>query len=455
MTVGEHAASFILGSGRSPWGLTPGPSPTGRGGETKLVAQPRGEGRFVSGAQHRRTASVLLPALTLLACSADSARSSPVIEPHDAAPDTILLDSSIPDGSITCEGQVVLPGDDWDQDGWSIKQGDCNDCDRNANPGAFDVPGNGVDEDCTGEPDDEPSACDAAVELTANDALDAARALGLCRFTSPNPVAAKRTWGVIEARWEQADGTAGMHYASHGALPDFGPYVPPQQGASLLVLSTGAARRPGDEAYQSPQDANMGTSCATPPGWPKDAPSCPTPQSSAPIANDSASLVLRLRVPTNALSFSFRLAFYTAEFPDYVCNQYNDFFVALLDSQAASPKAQDGNICFDELGNPIGVNSALLRACLPQVAGGKGFDCPLGNEPLVGTGFDVSTDEPRGHASTGWLQTQAAVQPGEELTLRFAIWDGGDHLRTSTVLLDAFQWEALPAKDPQTVPVPK
>jgi len=349
----------------------------------------------------------------------------------------------------------VLPGDDWDQDGWSTAQGDCNDCDRNANPGAYDVPGNGVDEDCSGVPDDEPSHCDQGLELAANDPLDAARAIGICRMTSANPVPQKRTWGVISAEWQQADGTVGMHYASHGVLPDFGPYVLPQQGSSLLVLSSGTARRPGDPAWQSTEDSNMGASCATPPGWPQDSPSCPSPQSSTPIANDSASLVLRLRAPTNALSLSFRHAFYTAEFPGYVCNQYNDFFVALLDSKAASSKAQDGNICFDGQGNPIGVNSAFLRACTPQVAGGKAFDCPLGNEMLIGNGFDASSEEPRGHAATGWLETRAAVEPGEELTLRFAIWDGGDHLRTSSVLLDAFQWEAVPATDPETVPVPK
>ena len=57
---------------------------------------------------------------------------------------------------------VVLPDDDWDHDGWSTAQGDCNDCDPNANPGAYDVIGGldggpGQDEDCSGKADDEPT----------------------------------------------------------------------------------------------------------------------------------------------------------------------------------------------------------------------------------------------------------------------------------------------------------
>jgi len=368
------------------------------------------------------------------------------------------IDTGINEATAVCiDGDaavVISPNQDWDHDGWSIEQGDCNDCDPNANPGAFDVAGNALDEDCNGIADDEVELCDEGVELSVNEPEMAARVLGLCRFTQANPsTPQKRTWGVISAAWQLADQTSGMHYASRGALADFGPHVHAQQGAALLALSTGTARRPGDPAYEAPEDSNMGTTCTTPQGWPKDSPSCPEPGSTSPVANDSATLALRIRVPTNARSFSFRFAFFTAEFPAWVCKQYNDFFVALLDSKAVSPKAQDGNICFDTLGNPISVNSAFLEACAPQVAGGRPFGCALGTEPLVGNGFAASPEEPRGHAATGWLQTTAAVEPGEEIELRLVIWDGGDHLRTSTVLIDAFRWDAKPATEPVTVPV--
>jgi hypothetical protein len=172
------------------------------------------------------------------------------------------------------------------------------------------------------------------------------------------------------------------------------------------------------------------------------------------VANDSASLELRVRAPTNARALAFRFSFYTAEFPAWVCNQYNDFFVALLASKVPGAPGQDGNISFDAQGSPISVNSAFLEVCAPQVAGGKTFGCALGNLPLAGTGFEAGDQEPRGHGATGWLETRANIEPGEELGLRFVVWDGGDHLRSTTVLIDDFRWDAEPAGDASTVRVP-
>jgi hypothetical protein len=42
--------------------------------------------------------------------------------------------------------------------------------------------------------------------------------------------------------------------------------------------------------------------------------------------------------------------------------------------------------------------------------------------------------------ATGWLTTQAAIQPGETFTLELMIWDAGDGQLDSSVLLDNFQW---------------
>jgi hypothetical protein len=374
----------------------------------------------------------------------------------DAHDDTTSIDSPFTDASgCMQDGSVISvgPGEDHDGDGWTIDEGDCNDCDPNTNPGAKDVQGSGVDEDCSGVADDEDVACDTGISLATNVPEDGARALGLCRFSRENPGDPReRRWGVIEAAFGLADGTPGMHHASRGVLADFGPAVKPQRGDAMLVLSSATARRPGDQDYLPPLDADMGTTGPAPPGWPKASPSCANVPDPSPVANDSASLLLRIRVPTNARGLSFRFAFFTTEFPSWVCHQYNDAFAALLTSSIPTADP-DGNISYDGEGNPISANTVWLEVCRPQVVGGEAYGCLQGDALLAGNGFGPSEQEPRGHGATGWLETTAAVAPGEVITLRFAIWDAGDHAHGSTVLIDDFRWIAE-AGEAGTVRVP-
>ena len=63
------------------------------------------------------------------------------------------------------------PNADSDGDGYPLKF-DCNECDPNVNNGAFDVPGNGIDEDCNGVADDEPADCDTGLKMASSDGFD-------------------------------------------------------------------------------------------------------------------------------------------------------------------------------------------------------------------------------------------------------------------------------------------
>ena len=56
-------------------------------------------------------------------------------------------------------GQIIDPFNDNDNDGFSINDGDCNDNDPNTYPGAPEICGDGVDQDCNGDIDD--GACSA------------------------------------------------------------------------------------------------------------------------------------------------------------------------------------------------------------------------------------------------------------------------------------------------------
>jgi len=365
---------------------------------------------------------------------------------------------------------MAAPLADTDHDGFTVQSGDCNDCDPAINPGAFDFAGNGIDEDCSGVPDDETKSCDVGLPIAGDDAMDAARALGICRKQQG------QSWGVVAARWVFPNGEPmSRAYPDQSGIADFScvqgglPTNPESRGLLTSFgpnVSTGVARagvhKPLDPAIgESPSAAAMCTANVTPPGFPKDSPACPdvaTAQNTE--AQDAIALELEIKTPTNARALAFDFDFYTFEWPDFVCSDYNDFFVALLKSAHQSTPS-DENISFDKLGNPVSVNNGFVEVCDPAVGlqqpGGKSFACALGERELVGTGFDATKkgsgkneiDIPS-HAATGWLSTTAAIIPGETIRLRFAVWDMFDEALDSTVLIDHFAWTLVEPLAPMT-----
>ena len=376
---------------------------------------------------------------------------------------------SRPDTGTTvpgCDPHTGDPGLDEDGDGFTRGDGDCNDCDAAANPGAFDFPENGADEDCVdGDATGDPMVCDSGLAMDSTASDDAARAIGLCKFTTE----ASREWGVISTRYTSADGAGALDDALQtGILPSFG-VVDPPVGSNLTALSSGVARAPDQTGYTDACDwfGEMLLGVPLPPdptsfpaGFPVESPSCPG-VTTGEVYN-AAALEVRLRVPTNARSLAFASNFYTYEYPEFICSEFNDFFVTLMDPRPEG--LANDNVVFDSDGNLVSVNSSLLQVCEPGTHGGKDFACPQGPGLLEGTGFngtaacgtgDVfgsSTGQSR-RAATGWLRTTAPVEGGSIVTLRFVIWDSGDPDLDSTVLIDDFQWEVDEA-DVTTEPDP-
>ena len=352
---------------------------------------------------------------------------------------------------------------DHDGDGFSSTDGDCNDCDPNTNPGAFDVPKDGIDEDCDGTPDNEPTGCDTMAVLDSTDPFNAAYAMDLCRKTTETAQGKQRTWGVVGASFVAPDGsdscnpgscaTNGNYPLGHGNLTKLG-VNKPQQGSHMHSMSSGTARDPSDPGYQDVGGFDKMFTVGAAPGFPAAAPACPGVITGQP--HDGMALRLIIRVPTNAQSFTFDTNFFTYEFPDYICSTYNDTFVVEM-APAPMGASTGGNIVFDQSGNSISVNNALLQVCDPQTAGGKMFACPLGSATLSGTGFGQDTAGSN-HAATGWLQTSVNIDPtlkGKDITLVFAVWDSGDGILDSTALIDSFTWSSQPGNNtPVTVPTP-
>ena len=407
-----------------------------------------------------------------------------------------------------CQGEVVPTGEkcgngiddncngqtdedvDADGDGFTTCGGDCCDsasdgCGDNpalVNPGAYEVAGNTIDDDCDGKVDEAASLCDTGLKSNTTTAMDYAKAIDLCQTTTMSD----KTWGVISATWSGTDGTGTPDANGRSIRAHFGTGLPPKMGASLMEISSGIAAAEGESnpTYDSSNPGHYSHTGLTNSPYPADwytangsnlpnAPGCPAPTGSD--ANDPEMLTLKIRVPTNAQSFSMNVNFYSYEFPEWTCSPFNDFFVVLLDSayngQPANPA--DKNLAFYSDASmkkyPVGVNLAygntgLFTQCVNGATGCDGviFGGQTGNintctstAELAGTGLEgANSGECDSNAlqggGTGWLTTSGNVKGGEIMTLRIAIWDTSDEDYDSTAVIDNFQW-SVTSSNPGTV----
>ena len=358
---------------------------------------------------------------------------------------------------------------DLDGDGWTVCDGDC--CDEPGiacanpelvNPGAFEFLGNMVDDDCDVATDDvnAPLPCSTAAKFTGVTGMDVINAMDFCQTTTSNPPLPQRKWGVISADFRLANGAvpngtqlANMQNWQAAIMTAYGNGTTPQMGPTLAGISSGRMRDAGDPGYVLPNaGTGFGSASVPPPAYlaqhgnalPSSA-SCYGNCPAGTGANDSINVLATIRVPTNALSFKYNFRFFSSEFWDYSCTEFNDFYLALLTSGNAMIPA-DKNVSFDSQNNPVSVNNGFFDVC--QVRGCQ--SCPSGTAALGGTGMDaLDSDSVYGNGLTGgatnWLLTTAPVIPGETITLEFTVFDVSDGILDSLTILDALEWSINPS----------
>lgn len=301
----------------------------------------------------------------------------------------------------------------------------------------FDEPGNKCDDDQDGKADNVGS-CDSSLAWDAN-ATSFAKAIGICKAFGGKT---KGKWGLVSAEYTNGfKSTAAPGAGQHGILGKFGSVLKPQEGKNLGVLSSGWAQEyngaPG-AAFTSSKNWTFGGD--VPAGFPKSSGSCSVSKN----VNDVVAVKLKIKAPENAKGFAFDFNFFSSEWPNFICSNYNDSFIAVLTAPSFNNGVAD-NISFDAKNNPVSVNSGFFDRCTPgtRTSDGKTSVCAGGPSELDGTGYEAGgfSGSTQGGA-TGWLTTQSPIEPGEEFELDFMIWDTGDSSLDSSVLIDNFHWIA-------------
>jgi hypothetical protein len=311
---------------------------------------------------------------------------------------------------------------------------DCDDERFYVQPGGYDFPDNGEDDDCD-EAIDELPGCACSSSTNAGDLL---AAMDLCDGTLAS-----------SAKTGDAQQFAVYQDAYFGIAPEGADAGVP---SCLVAMSTGDALADDADELSIQHCDSFTDGCFPDPD--------PNAASSSRVF-DLATLTLHLDVPPNARGLSLRFMFMSSEWPEYLCQTYNDTFYAIVESDAVAAR-EPTNFAFDPNSRPITVNVGFFEAP-------RDWTEDLSSTPFgASDSFAACTDEGSAvegcvlpeycdtalpadlrftGSGSGWLTASSPASPGEQdLVLKLTVHDEDDGLLDSLVLLDRLRW--LPYEPP-------
>jgi hypothetical protein len=142
-----------------------------------------------------------------------------------------------------------------------------------------------------------------------------------------------------------------------------------------------------------------------------------------PVANDYTVLAIDVTVPQSANCLALDYRFLSEEFPEFVNTEYNDAFIAEVDSttwrvEAGGAISRPNDFAVSPGGNPISINGLGETAVSAEEAAGTYFD-----------------------AATGLITTKTPITPGHHV-IYLSIFDASDSAWDSAAFVDNLRFVA-------------
>lgn len=316
---------------------------------------------------------------------------------------------------------------------------DCDDQRFHVQPGGIEFPDTPEDDNCNDPPDNTDYArCDCA-GLDSGVARDLAAAMDLCGdvIAGATKAGGAEQFGIVDAYQGVVEERVRVRVDGPGGDPVV------IGNTCLATLSSGSAT--GTAVSDGP--GNCSFSDPDPAGGSQD------------TICDLAQLRLTLRAPPNAQGFAFDFMFLSYEWPEYLCQEFNDTFYAIVETDAVFG-GEPTNAAFDTAGRPITVNvgffenPAAWTVPLDGIshAGDSVGGCASAGidvEPgcVLPNYCDDGSIDVRSGSGSGWLTTTVPITPGQQdIELVLSIHDESDSALDSIVILDSFRWLNLPTE---------